>query len=76
MGVEVSFYRVGQVFAGFESVRCLSCGSEYSKPVGGGTTAANPGCPECAYLGWRPVNRSGERPQYRSAAGLPQRQTA
>jgi hypothetical protein len=35
-----------------ESVRCLECGSVYSKPAGGGTVRQNPGCPECGYVGW------------------------
>lgn len=35
-----------------ESVRCLDCGSVYSKPAGGGTVRQNPGCPECGYVGW------------------------
>jgi hypothetical protein len=35
-----------------ESVRCLECGTVYSKPSGGGTTEKNPGCPECGYVGW------------------------
>jgi predicted nucleic acid-binding Zn-ribbon protein len=33
-------------------VRCLGCGEVYAKPVGGGTVRANPGCPECSYVGW------------------------
>lgn len=33
-------------------VRCLSCGSAYAKPLGGGTVQANPGCPDCGYVGW------------------------
>jgi predicted nucleic acid-binding Zn-ribbon protein len=40
----------------FESVRCLSCGNAYAKPTGRGTAAANPGCPECGYLGWLPFS--------------------
>ena len=40
----------------FETVRCLDCGSVYSKPAGGGTVRENPGCPECAYVGWIPVS--------------------
>jgi hypothetical protein len=24
----------------------------YVKPTGGGTVSANPGCPECGYVGW------------------------
>jgi predicted nucleic acid-binding Zn-ribbon protein len=34
------------------TVRCLSCGAVYSKPARGGTVTANPGCPDCGYLGW------------------------
>ena len=33
-------------------VRCLSCGALYAKPSSGGTVPANPGCPECEYMGW------------------------
>lgn len=39
------------------TVQCLSCGSAYSKPAGGGTVRTNPGCPTCGYLGW---SRGGE----------------
>ncbi len=35
-----------------ESVRCLECRAVYSKPGRGGTVQANPGCPECGYVGW------------------------
>jgi hypothetical protein len=35
-----------------ERVRCLGCGIVYVKPSGGGTVWANPGCPECGYVGW------------------------
>ena len=35
-----------------ETVRCLSCGAAYAKPLSGGTVRANPGCPECGYVGW------------------------
>jgi phage FluMu protein Com len=38
--------------AQIETVRCLSCGARYAKPSSGGTVRANPGCPECAYVGW------------------------
>ena len=38
--------------AGIERVRCLGCSASYFKPAGGGTVSANPGCPECGYLGW------------------------
>jgi hypothetical protein len=40
-----------------ENARCLECGAVYSKPARGGTVATNPGCPECAYLGWIPVSQ-------------------
>ena len=40
-----------------ESVRCLECGAVYAKPAGGGTVYANPGCPECGYVGWVPVSQ-------------------
>jgi hypothetical protein len=35
-----------------QRVRCLGCGVAYVKPTGGGTVSANPGCPECGYVGW------------------------
>jgi len=35
-----------------ETVRCLLCGAPYAKPLSGGTVRANPGCPECGYVGW------------------------
>jgi hypothetical protein len=34
------------------TVRCLGCDQLYSKPLAGGTVRANPGCPECGYVGW------------------------
>jgi hypothetical protein len=40
-----------------ESVRCLECGAVYAKPAGGGTVQANPGCPECGYVGWVATER-------------------
>ena len=40
---------------GTQSVTCLECGTTYQKPVGGGTTASNPGCPKCGYVGWLEV---------------------
>jgi hypothetical protein len=54
-----------------ESVRCLECGAVYSKPARGGTVVANPGCPDCGYLGWVSVAVSGMRrsaPELRSAS--------
>jgi hypothetical protein len=51
------------------SVRCLGCGSVYAKPVGGGTAAMNPGCPQCEYLGWQSLRDEELSPQFRSAVG-------
>jgi hypothetical protein len=53
-----------------ETVLCLECGEIYSKPVGGGTVKKNPGCPECAYVGWIPLTLPAEpQPRLRSAEG-------
>lgn len=41
-----------RALAPIETVRCLSCGAAYTKPSQGGTVRANPGCPECGYVGW------------------------
>jgi hypothetical protein len=49
-----------------ESVRCLECGALYAKPAGGGTVQANPGCPECGYVGWVATERPN-RPESRAA---------
>jgi hypothetical protein len=60
------------------NVRCLGCNQLYPKPLGGGTVRANPGCPDCGYVGWvlaaeapseaAEPNRSAEdRPSRRSA---------
>ena len=58
-----------------ETVRCLSCGAAYAKPSSGGTVRANPGCPDCGYVGWvlayltrlEPHRFSEDRPRRRSA---------
>jgi hypothetical protein len=59
-----------------ETVRCLSCGASYAKPASGGTVRANPGCPECGYVGWvlassltrlEPRRFSEDHPRRRSA---------
>jgi hypothetical protein len=42
----------GRPIASIVRVRCLNCGGAYVKPAGGGTVSANPGCPECGYVGW------------------------
>jgi hypothetical protein len=60
----------------FARVRCLECGSSYTKPMGRGTAAANPGCPECGYLGWLPFSAGEPAPQRRFDAGLLPRPTA
>ncbi len=41
-----------QPLSSIERVRCLHCSAGYVKPAGGGTVSANPGCPECGYVGW------------------------
>ncbi len=68
----------GPALAVVESVRCLECGAVYAKPAGGGTVRANPGCPECGYVGWLavsiPVTR--EVPQHRFVAGRLRRRSA
>ena len=46
----------GPAFAVYQSVRCLECGVVYAKPSRGGTAKANPGCPECGYVGWVSVD--------------------
>jgi hypothetical protein len=62
--------------AQIETVRCLACGAAYAKPSRGGTVRANPGCPECAYVGWElapgltrpePPRSAEDRPRRRSA---------
>jgi hypothetical protein len=50
MGVDSADY--SRPVSRIERVRCLSCAIVYVKPTGGGTVSANPGCPECGYLGW------------------------
>ena len=61
----------GPTFAVYESVRCLECGTVYAKPTRGGTARANPGCPDCGYVGWLSVNLDVRRPpsQRRSDEG-------
>jgi predicted nucleic acid-binding Zn-ribbon protein len=61
-----------------ETVRCLECGAVYSKPSRGGTVRANPGCPECGYLGWlsTSIPFSEDAPRRRSAADPPRRHSA
>jgi len=62
-----------------ETVRCLGCGAIYSRRRERSTSIANPGCPECTYVGWEPA-RSPEpftaveaSPRFRSVAGRLQR---
>jgi hypothetical protein len=42
----------GPKLTSIESVECLECGAVYAKPSSGGTVLANPGCPDCGYVGW------------------------
>jgi hypothetical protein len=51
------------------SVCCLECGEIYAKPVAGGTVEMNPGCPECGYVGWIPLNPPEQTRPRRSAVG-------
>ena len=41
---------------GTQTVTCLECGTAYPKPTNGSTTARNPGCPNCGYVGWLEVD--------------------
>jgi hypothetical protein len=67
--------RDGPRLSQIETVRCLSCGAAYAKPSSGGAVRANPGCPECGYVGWvvecltrlEPRRFSEDRPRRRSA---------
>jgi hypothetical protein len=63
-----------------ESVRCLECGAVYAKPAGGGTVQANPGCPECGYVGWvalaRPVTSGSNARPHRLFGGRLRRRSA
>jgi hypothetical protein len=61
-----------------ESVRCLECGAVYAKPAGGGTVRANPGCPECGYVGWLAVSvpLNGDLSHHRFFAGRLRRRSA
>jgi hypothetical protein len=49
----------GEPLRVIETVRCLSCGSVYSRPRQRSTAVANPGCPECTYVGWEPFSSPG-----------------
>jgi hypothetical protein len=66
--------------ASVESVRCLDCGAVYAKPAGGGTVQANPGCPECGYVGWvalaPPARRVPEPQPHRFFGGRLRRRSA
>ena len=59
------------------TVRCLACGEVYSKPLQGGTVTANPGCPDCGYLGWLATSSvTALALRHRFAADPPQRHSA
>jgi len=76
--VEEDSSAAGLTLAVVESVRCLECGAVYAKPAGGGTVRANPGCPECGYVGWLAVSvpLSKELSQHRFFAGRLRRRSA
>ena len=60
-----------------QTVRCLECHAVYSKPSGGGTATANPGCPECGYVGWVPTAAPVTEPSpQRRSAGDPLRRNS
>jgi hypothetical protein len=63
--------------ARIERVRCLSCSASYVKPAGGGTVSANPGCPECGYVGWvrEQVTITPDGEPSRFFSGRPRRRT-
>jgi hypothetical protein len=63
----------GTTLSVYENVLCLECGSVYTKPTRGGTARANPGCPDCGYVGWvatRVPVTTGSEP-HRSDEGPP-----
>jgi len=78
MRMDADMRRTGPNLAVVESVRCLECGAVYAKPAGGGTVRANPGCPECGYVGWLAVSVpvSRELAQHRFFAGRLRRHSA
>jgi predicted nucleic acid-binding Zn-ribbon protein len=65
-----------RVVKAFETVRCLACGGAYTKPMGRGTATANPGCPDCGYLGWLPFSVEEPSLQHRFDAGRRPRRPA
>jgi len=65
-----------QALSVIETIRCLGCGALYSRPRQIGTAAANPGCPECSYVGWRPISAEEASPRPRFYADRLRRQPA
>mgnify|MGYP003404167105 FL=1 len=61
--------------ATIERVRCLGCSASYVKPAGGGTVSANPGCPECGYVGWVLEEVRPDGAPNRFFSGRPRRRT-
>jgi hypothetical protein len=61
-----------------DDVRCLECGTVYSKPSAGSTARRNPGCPTCGYVGWLSVAIAVTEDfvPHRCAADRPQRPSA
>ena len=70
--------KTGPGLAVVESLPCHQCGAVDAKPTGGVTVRANPGCPECGYVGWLAVAIpvSPELVRHRSVAGRPRRRSA
>ncbi len=52
-----------------ETVRCLECGTVYSR-LRGWNSAVNAGCPDCSYVGWQPFSADAEPLQLRSFGDL------
>jgi len=63
-------------FRVIETVRCLSCGAVYSRPRERSTAIANPGCPECSYVGWVPLNPSPRPLRFHFGVDHPHRRLA
>ena len=65
-----------QPLSSVEWVRCLNCSTSYLKPAGRTTVTANPGCPDCGYVGWVRVPAvTGDAPPSRSVADRLRRRT-
>jgi hypothetical protein len=65
------FERSETAFHVIETVRCLSCGAVYSRPRDRSTAIANPGCPDCSYVGWVPLKQASRPLRFRFGADRP-----